>query len=209
MQWVRITVISVLLLLFSSSVFAAEQKTSADLLKMLDSPIYINQIGQESIDSFKNKYKKVVDDNKKRPYLFYFTSTSVPTKSFQDFLISTYKISKKVPELRVVQYFRGIGNFYDYARKAIDFSSQSDINLNMAKMLKIKIHPKRFKEFNITKVPALIYAECFNNYYSDSNCDIKYIVRGDIDTASALDLFSHDDKQFKIWKRAIYDFKQK
>ena len=187
----------------------AEQKENMDLLKMLDSPMYINQIGQKSIDSFKSEYRKVVDNNIKRPYLFYFTSTTVPVKSFQDFLVSTYKISKKVPELRVVQYFRGIGDFYRYANKAIDFSSQDEINLNMAEMLKMKIHPKRFKEFNITKVPALVYAECFNNYYSDPDCDLKYIVRGDIDTAAALEIFSKDDEKFKKWEKAIYDFKQK
>lgn len=209
MQWVHTIVINILLVFFSLSAAAAEQETNAGLLKMLDSPIYINQIGQENINDFKNEYKKIVDDNKKRPYLFYFTSTSVPIKSFQDFLISTYKVSNKVPELRVVQYFRGIGDFYNYAREAIDFSSQSDVNLNMAKMLRIKIHPKRFKEFNITKVPALVYAECFNNYYSDSDCDVKYIIRGDVDTVSALEFFSHDDKKFKTWERAIYDFKQK
>jgi len=215
MQWDHINVnkkniffFTLLIFVFNGALLANDtKKDSLNILKALDSPVYINQIGKSSIDSFKKSYQKEVDRNMKRPYLFYFTSTSVPIKSMQDFLISTYKIKQIVPELRVVQYFRGLADFKNYLPTVIDLHIQNSSNMHMAKMLKIKLHPRRFKELNIKKVPAIVYAECYNDYYE--NCELKYIVRGDIGVASALKLFSVKDKKFNIWEKAIYDFNKK
>lgn len=184
----------------------ATHQQSSQILNSLNNPLYENILGKKRVKNFIQEFNASQLENKKRAYLFYFFSESVPKNSLFDFLVSVDKIKSVAPELQTVQYLRGFtSNFKNYL---MDLQQGDAVQTNerVHRGLKIKLHPRRFEELAITQVPAIVYAECYNNYYSE--CDIKYIVRGDIDTAEAMRLFSQKDENFKSWEKAIFEIDQ-
>ena len=135
----------------------------------------------------------------RQAYLLYFFSESVPYHSYASFLASVDKLNRSGHDVKTIQYLRGFGeDFKDYMFNLHAMQEQRGM---FKRTVKIKLHPKRFREFNIDKVPVVAYAECGASPYQD--CDIKYLMRGDTSLEHMLELMAQEDMQYEQWVHDI------
>lgn len=131
----------------------------------------------------------------RQAYLLYFFSESVPYHSYASFLASVDKLNRSGHEVKTIQYLRGFGE--DFKSYMFNLHGMQEQRGMFKRTVKIKLHPKRFGELGIEKVPAVAYAECGASPYQD--CDIKYLMRGDASLEQMLDLMAQEDQQYEQW----------
>ena len=143
--------------------------------------------------------QRTVVSGEKKPYLLYFFSQSVPYHSFATFLAGVDKLNRSGIDVSTVQYLRGLDG--DFKEFMFNLNDMKEMHTVFSRQVQIKMHPKRFIEFDITKVPAVAYAECGASVYDD--CEIKYLVRGDMKVAKLLDVLAGNDDEFDEWVEAF------
>ena len=132
------------------------------------------------------------EDEKKEKYLFYLTSSSVPTISMQSVIEQSQKLNARVI---IVAY--GI----DEDRVLL---KHLDPLVNKMKFL-FKPNPYIFDENGVKQVPALLTATCneYNNFRSDS-CEYEYIIYGDISLIGYLEILKDKDAYYEQeYRRAV------
>ncbi|PCI30936.1 MAG: hypothetical protein COB67_00330 [SAR324 cluster bacterium] len=166
-----------------------------------NNPFY-KQLDQTQVQSFKNKIKEGHQD--KQAYFFYFLSSSLPKKYLIGHARSMKKIMDVDTKVHSVQFIRGIdGGFGEYLSSFRELDIQ--ILRNIQGIVNIRPNEKLFEELNITKIPAIVYAECSSNFFHD--CDYKYITRGVTTMDETLKLMEDDNdlEQFERWREILKD----
>ena len=141
--------------------------------------------------------------HKREPYVFYLFSSGVPKRSFLDHLAKVSKLRESDQSIHSVQLVRGIdGDFGDYL---VDLLSRTSEELWFVKeSVRIKPHVHLSEELNITKVPAVVVADCTGDFLHD--CNYRYIVRGDVSLDEVLRLADEaGDQDAEKWLNFIYD----
>jgi len=143
--------------------------------------------------------------NKKREFIMFFTSQTVPSSTMFNIMYQTGILQDNGVDIITKQYYIGFGdNFKDYMFNMKDevakktFQEKEKIVRNS----KIKVDPNLFEFFKIKKVPAIALAECIGLNPTIENCEFKYLLHGD---ASLLTFFDKiKDKNVRYEK--YYDY---
>jgi len=135
--------------------------------------------------------------------VYIFVSSSLNSKYLSS-LISEWKKLYDFSGTRMVLLTRGIQNrelieLLNDSIKEVKSSSQQEISQIGLRML---VSPSYFKENNITKVPAFIYAHSKGDISPASNTPL-YISRGEKGLGDFFKLISQKEEQYEIYVDAI------
>lgn len=158
---------------------------------------------------YKAKYEEIIalktEAIKKRKAILYFTSLSVPVRSFYLNLGAVGSLMNEFSEIESKQYFIGykpeLQDFLDETKKMIE-QTPANVRGIMSNAIGIKIDPRFYKDLNITKVPAYAFADCVGGLSYD-NCEIKYVYRGDEMLKSVLKKVSKIDKEYEKYSNFL------
>ncbi|MDK2792978.1 MAG: hypothetical protein PWQ25_1841 [Deferribacteres bacterium] len=105
----------------------------------------------------------------KRPQLVYLYSDSVPKTTVEN----VFKQAKKIKSIEFTGCLKGfIGNTSKDLRNFI----QKQVEKGKIDNIEVRLDPFFFKDLNVKKVPALVYAHCTEQ---PVECDYDYIIYGD------------------------------
>lgn len=121
----------------------------------------------EQMEKFKNEYKK--NGRRKQPQLVYLYSDSMPESTLQNIFADAKKI-ESIEFTGCVQGFIGetSADLKKYMIKQVEKTGIENIA--------VRINPFFFRDLEVKRVPALVYAKC-TSY--PTKCDYEYIIYGD------------------------------
>lgn len=164
---------------------------------------------QKHFPTLLKQYQETVSNLNKKdiPAIFYFTSTSVPIKDMENILISINKLKNEF-EIEDLQVFNGIdfNNFANY-QKQLEKDRKKDKILDKAisHTMLWRLDSNSFKKLKLNKVPAIAFAMCNSNSIYPSDCDIKYIMRGDKSLLYFFHIVSEKDKNYLPYYNALVE----
>jgi len=161
---------------------------------------------EEKYPNIFNLYNYYSSKKKEFPTIFYFTSASVPKQNFYNILLSINKL-KETYQIQSAQIFKDIefkslSKYLKKITKNRENNTSLDTALNNAMLF--RFDPKSFKKLNITKVPVLAFAMCKGDAYP-SDCDIKYIIRGDVSLTKFFFLISEIDNNYLSYYQKLIE----
>ncbi|CAA6815407.1 MAG: Unknown protein [uncultured Campylobacterales bacterium] len=149
------------------------------------------------VDSYKKEVELL-----KNPILvdtiFHFVSASVPLANISNTLTSVNKLKSKYPDLEYRNIYEGIsGDSIDQIKELNRYMNEDLNDSGSFEHFYMKIDFNVFRKFNITKAPALAFAQCNKRSIYPSDCEIKYLVRGDIKLDYFFSLIGEDNSSLK------------
>lgn len=119
--------------------------------------------------------------------IFYLTTHSL-TSGVKNFNAQVKKLNDRGDKIEGMVVLRG---FPDDLKKFIEDIYSKDIPGI------VKIHPKIFKSFNITRVPAFVLSYCpVGENFAFAQCETKFVAIGDITLSDFLFRVSETDKDY-------------
>ena len=183
-----------ILVFFTSLSFSIDY----NLAKMYTSTDYLSK------SAFLEKVKEIDNIKKisatKSDYILLLTSFSVPNNHFKNILNQVGILKENNIDIAIREYFVGIdGSFKeDIFKLKGEVSEMKDRRKDrIISNTKIKLDPRLFKEFNITRVPAIILASCSGNTPSIDTCTFKAKSLGDFSLTRFFKLYSNENKKYK------------
>jgi hypothetical protein len=149
----------------------------------------------------KNYIEKITKENtKKKDYILYFTSESVPFNTMLNIVFQVSLLQKNGIPININQYYIGFNNsFQDVLLKVKEKISSypKEYQSLIANNYIIRLGPKFFNYFNLKAVPAMALASCIGDNPRLNNCEIKYFIKGDSSLIPFFDKISDIDKKYK------------
>jgi len=144
--------------------------------------------------------RKIVKREMVSEYIIYLTSESVPDSAHIDILHSVGILQANGVRIKTKQYLIGIPKDFkkfmfdkrDYLMTLTD-KEKRYVGDNFA----VKIDPRMFENFKVTKVPAIIYGVCKGLNPVKEHCHFKYMIRGDASLATFFEKISDEDPRYK------------
>lgn len=180
-------------LVYSLSLTAAEHKI----------PEYILESFPEEYAPLVETYREITDGqeiDKSHLAVFYFTSSSVPARSFINMVKSSHRLDG-LNGITVTGILSGVDTNSEKhtVRKYMDelmrqLSSSSDKEA-LAENFRMRFDPIYFHENNITKVPRITLAYCEDDSYP-SDCKPLYYMTGDVNLAYFFEVLSSKNKAY-------------
>jgi len=148
-----------------------------------------------------NQIKQTIrlKSNQNKIFLFVLISSTVPVDYLKNILIDVGVLQDKNISIETKQFTRGLSsqtfNYFNKLKEAAENLPEKQKNM-IVKNFKFKLNPDLFDELNVTKVPALILAECNSTPILNEDCNLKYMIRGD----ASLPYFFEKIKDYKQQK---------
>jgi len=168
-------------------------------IMILYSSIANADVGYDAISALYSQYfnktlpKIDTQQSKERePTLFFFTSTSVPQSTLNNYF---YRANK----LNITSYavYRGLNND---VKKML-------MKANKKEKILVKIHPLLFTDLKIEKVPVIVFANCPDkNHFKYKECEYLYRIDGDISLNEFFEKVSDDNKYYKKYSEILNGF---
>lgn len=151
------------------------------------------------------KYKHIQDlaDNikEKNPLITitYLTSSSVPLSSHQSYAINAMKLMEEF-NLQANMCMIGIESkkfpsFISGLMSELDTIDNFDASMEFC--------PELFETLDVKRVPAYAVSVCENKNLHPEECEVKYLVRGDITLKYMLEKLSEKNKYFEEFYNAL------
>jgi len=149
-----------------------------------------------------NLIKKL--SNRGITFLFFLTSSSVPNTVISNWLLETAILEKANVPIYPIIYIRGFGkNFREYFFN-LAYTLKKNIPEEYVPYIKeyfrFKLGPQFFSYFHLKRVPAVVLAVCNDIDPMPKDCDIKYLMRGDMHLEYFFDKISQINKN-PIYKK--------
>lgn len=177
-----------------------DKKATQDLLSDM-----INSAGNG--DKFLNKgeiqnLKKEVEDLSQiaiapKDFLIMFISASVPKNYIANVIRDVTILQENGVPLLTKQYVMGPpANFKQYMMDWEKFLKGQHGRLSnyVIPNFGLKIDPKLFHAYYITKVPALAYAKCAGDLPDVATCQISHVIHGDVSLTTFFEHIVREDK---------------
>jgi len=196
--------ISCSILLISTTLFSDENIHINELYKNAYSSItqsaLISNANQEIQDNIKKEYSKYSDivdinNNKSELTIFYFVDSLVDNVSIENFSNAINKLTNHNLKVDGKVMFRGLIN--DSFKESGDFVLKLKENNNVKNIEFYPIHFHSFKYFKLSRVPAYALSVCNNNNFKFSECNHKYLIRGNIALQSFFQLLMEENKEYE------------
>jgi len=137
-------------------------------------------------------------------FLFFLTSSSVPNKVISNWLLETAILERANIPIYPIIYTRGFGkNFKKYffnLAQSLKQNIPEEYVPYIKQNFRFKLGPQFFKYFHLKRVPAIVLAICNNLSPMPEDCDIKYIMKGDMHLSYFFDKISKVDNNL-IYKK--------
>lgn len=178
--------------------------TKTDFSNLVQNSDFLTKNEIKEVKNKVQKYSKYL--NKKRDFILYFTSESVPTNTMLNTLFQVGILQENGFDILTKQYFLGMNkDFKDYL-----FKMQDKINnkpkferLKIIRNSGIKIDPRYFDFFKLKKVPAIALAECTGTTPSFKSCEFKFLLRGDTSLESFFDKIKTYDAKYEKYYEVL------
>lgn len=143
-------------------------------------------------DEVLKEYQKYYSiNNQKSPItIFYFADSNITSKAFERFSLAINKINitgKVVFRGLINGSFTGSANFLKEIKK--------DNNIKNIDFFPIHFHS--FEYFNLNEVPAYALSICNNEQFRFSDCDHKYLIRGDISLRDFFEILNNYTNEYE------------
>ena len=144
--------------------------------------------------------------DKKREFIFYLTSVSAPKESILNIALQTGILRHNGIDIMFKAFFKGFPkNFKDYLFSIKDSLEEKPLYIKkyITNNLNIKVNPYLFDKFHIKKAPVIVLAECkgINPYLK--NCNIKYLLHGDVSLYTFFDKISKREDKYKKYTKYL------
>jgi len=151
------------------------------------------------------KYQ-LTESNKPKLFLLYFFSESVPKRSTLNVLLGVDILKQNGFNISSKQYMVGYPEDY----KSYMFSWRDMIEEYPIKYRKgvtssfaMKLDPRFFKTYGITRVPVLALALCQNIVPEPQSCKVEYLMHGDVPLKTFFDKIAQDNKDYKEFSMVL------
>jgi len=151
-----------------------------------------------------NETKKFL--NKRREFIFYLTSTTVPKEAILNIALQTGILRHNGVDIMFKSFFQGFPNdFKDYLFSIRDSLKEKpfEIKKYIGDNLNIKVNPYFFDKFKIKKAPVILLAECRGINPILKNCKVKYLLHGDVSLYTFFDKISLKEDKYKKYTKYL------
>lgn len=179
-----------IVILFHSIAYSSNKME--DFINVLENNISVLNANKRIV----KETKKLINEFDQEKYItiFYFVDSEVTNVMLKHFSNSINKLKNIEPELLGKVMLRGLidNNFKKTATYFKDITKKEDItNIEF-----YPIHFHSFKYFSLERVPAYSLSLCTKNFKFKS-CEHLYLVKGDINLSSFLEIVTNENPKFK------------
>ena len=129
-------------------------------------------------------------------YLFSTSQTEFALKNFMQDVVKLEAINKRIKYYGVVQGM--------LSKEQLDvLYNPFRFDKELQSKAKIKMQPFIFKDLQLNRVPAYLFSKCSSTDFKYKECENKYLVRGDISLAKALDIATKEDKEYHKYLKLL------
>ncbi|RMD45798.1 MAG: hypothetical protein D6831_02895 [Aquificota bacterium] len=164
-----------------------------DMGKAVNWNALLKMYGGNWLEMNKNIRSFVNENDKKKVFIFYLFSTTVPKKT----IVNVIKSAKKYKDIKVIPVIRGLNRKGKKPVEKYIWAFMNDINSKVGGGIRVKINPIIFRKAKVNLVPAFVLADCpiLGGIIRSKECDYKAVIFGDTSLDFAIEKF----KEAGLW----------
>lgn len=148
----------------------------------------LEMFGSNYLEMAKNL--NISGEIKKKKYIFYLISTTVPENT----IVNVLNQSKKLKGIEVIPVLRGVNRKGKRPVEKFIWNYVNEINEKIGGGIRVKINPIIFEKVDAKFVPAFVLADCpaYEGIIRSKECDYKAVLYGDTSLDFAVEKFKEE-----------------